>query len=53
MQGGVDLDRALLRDEQRKDPACVDALVWVQQGVRPTKEEVMPLSRDHSFSGAI
>ena len=49
MQGGVDLDRALLRDEQRKDPACVDALVWVQQGVKPTKEEVMPLSRDHKF----
>ena len=47
MQGGVDLDRALLRDEQRKDPECVDALVWVQQGVKPTKKGDMPLSRDH------
>ena len=48
-QGGVDLDRELLREEQLKDPACVDALLWLQAGQRPSREEIMPLSADHKF----
>jgi len=49
MQGGVNLDRRLLQEEQMKDPACVDAMLWIQNGQKPTREEIMPLSGEHKF----
>ena len=35
METGVCLDKVILREEQLKDPACVDALCWIRQGSRP------------------
>lgn len=49
LQGGVKLDRNLVRDEQWKDPACIDALIWLRQGSKPSKEEVKSLSSTHKF----
>ena len=46
---GVTLDKALLVDEQLKDPAVVDAMLWKQSGVKPPREDVMALSFDHKF----
>ena len=49
MEGGVCLDKDVLRDEQCKDPASVDAMCWLKQGARPRREEVLALGLDHKF----
>lgn len=49
MDGGVRLDRSLLRDEQQKDPAAVDAMIWYHNGSRPSRQDIMSLGLDHKF----
>ena len=49
MEGGVCLDLSVLRDEQLKDPACVDALCWLQKGKKPDKEEILSLGLDLKY----
>ena len=49
MSGGITLDRDLLRDEQWKDPAVVDALVWLRHGIKPERQNILSLSADHKF----
>ena len=46
---GVRLNRKLLRDEQWKDPACIDALIWLRQGAKPDRNEIIKLSSLHKF----
>lgn len=47
--GLADLDKTLLLDEQRKDPAAVDAMGWIHDGRRPNREHILALSGDHKF----
>jgi len=49
MSGGVTLDRTLLAGEQLKDPAAVDARIWLQSGTKPSRADVMPTTMDHKF----
>lgn len=46
---GLPIDKEILRAEQLKDPACVDALCWLQTGSRPEKEEILRMGLDHKF----
>jgi len=32
LEGGVGLDRRVIREEQRKDPGAVDAMMWIHNG---------------------
>lgn len=41
--------RTLVMEEQLKDPACVDAMCWLQQGMRPVKADILRLGMDHKF----
>ena len=49
LEGGVCLNKDILRDEQLKDPASVDALCWVKNGKKPEKEAILSLGLDHKF----
>jgi len=49
MGEGVDLSKAILKDEQLKDPAAVDAICWVQQGRRPEKADILSAGMDTKF----
>ena len=49
MEGEVCLDRKVLRDEQLKDPARVDAFCWLHKGSRLDKEEIMSATLDTKF----
>ena len=49
LKGGVCLDEDVLRDEQLRDPACVDAFCWIKNGSRPEKEEILSSSFDTKF----
>ena len=46
---GVSLDRDILRQEQLKDPASVDAFCWLRAGKKPEKAEILPASLDTKF----
>ena len=41
LEGGVYLDREFLREEQLKDPACVDALCWIKNSQKPERKEIL------------
>ena len=49
LSGGVTLDKGLVETEQMKDPAAVDARIWIQSGKKPSRAEIMSLSLDHKF----
>ena len=49
LEGGVGLDRKVIKEEQRKDPASVDALTWIHNGVKPEKEEIISGGMDAKF----
>ena len=49
MEGGVCLTQQTLMDEQLKDPACVDAMCWLQQGKRPEREVILSSGIDSKF----
>ena len=49
LSGGVTLDKALLAGEQLKDPAAVDARIWIQSGTKPARADIMSTSLDHKF----
>jgi len=46
---GVPISRELVREEQSKDPACADAISWLEQGEKPSREEILRLGEDHKF----
>ena len=49
MEGEVCLDRKVLREEQLKDPARVEAFCWLQKSSRPDKGEILPNDIDTKF----
>ena len=49
MEGGVCLDKDVLREEQLKDPAYVDTLCWIRPGSRPGKDEIPSSGLDQKF----
>ena len=49
MGDGVCLDRDVLRQEQLKDPASVDAFCWLQTGKKPEKQEILSAGLDTKF----
>ena len=49
MGDGVCLDRDVLRQEQLKDPASVDAFCWLRSGKKPEKQEILPAGLDTKF----
>jgi len=49
LEGGVNLSKAVVRDEQLKDPAAVDALCWLQQGQKPGKDQILSAGVDTKF----
>ena len=46
LEAGVSLNKDVLRQEQRKDPACVDAYCWLLKGQRPEKEQILSSGLD-------
>ena len=49
MEGGVILDQSMLRDEHLKDPACMDALFWLQKGQKLDKESILSSGLDLKY----
>jgi hypothetical protein len=49
IEDGVKLGKNLIREEQWKDPACVDALIWLQRKERPNKKDIRPMGAFHKF----
>jgi hypothetical protein len=49
MGDGVSLDKDVLREEQLKDPASVDALCWIQAGQKPEKSEILSAGLDTKY----
>jgi transposase InsO family protein len=49
LEGGVCLDKCVVRDEQLKDPASVDAICWLQSGHRPEKADILSSGLDLKF----
>jgi transposase InsO family protein len=49
LEGEVSLNRSVLKEEQCKDPASVDAFCWVLKGHRPDKEEILSSGVETKF----
>ena len=53
LEGEVCLDKNVLREEQLKDPASVDAFCWLQSGSRPGKEDPVVWNRHQVLVGEL
>lgn len=49
LEGGVGLSKRVIREEQRKDPGSVDAMMWIHNGCRPEKEDILSAGLDVKF----
>ena len=49
MGDGVQLTRDILRQEQLKDPASVDAFCWLRAGKKPSKQEIIATGLDTKY----
>ena len=49
----VELDRMVIKEEQRKDPACVDALMWIHNRARPERIRSSLVGWMLNYSGEI
>lgn len=50
LEGGiVGLDKKVIREEQRKDPASVDAILWLHSGARPERHEITSTGLDAKY----
>lgn len=49
LEAGICLDRQVLKEEQLKDPACVDAMCWLRQQGRPERSEILSTGLDAKF----
>ena len=46
---GVCLDKDVLRQEQLKDPASVDAFCWLRSGQKPEKQDILAAGLDTKY----
>ena len=49
LEGGVGLTQKIILEEQRKDPASVEAIMWLHNGYKPTKEEIISTGPAYKF----
>ena len=49
LKGEVCLDEDVLKKEQLRDPASVDAFCWIRNGARPDKEDILSSGLDTKF----
>ena len=43
------MSKNVLKEEQLKDPACMDALCWIRQGQRPERDNISSSVLDLKF----